>query len=272
MGTPSLCKRVSQKWREQCFHIITLSGSTELHKQEVRLDSIVDHFSARPPRPGSLPRPPHATRLPAGAPHLSTRAAPRRCPPPPPSFGGILSACARHWGRRRRLPPRGKATMDASGKPQILEHICKSLTITIYETKWIPSSARFVTLGGYARGTGAIQVRREQRSGRGTGGRGSSPLLLHPPTSRPTPPAPPAPSLDSRFDGAGAIRGGAFQLPLAICLSFECPTPFPLTIPLPDTPPAPCSSPPPPAPSYRYPLSCTSWRDQTLSCRHVGAA
>eukprot|EP00899_Mesostigma_viride_P010662 jgi/Mesvir1/19598/Mv09896-RA.2 len=47
---------------------------------------------------------------------------------------------------------------DATDKPQILEHINKSLTITIYDTKWIPCSARFVCMGTYARSTGSIQV------------------------------------------------------------------------------------------------------------------
>uniref|UniRef100_A0A7S0VM47 Uncharacterized protein n=1 Tax=Polytomella parva TaxID=51329 RepID=A0A7S0VM47_9CHLO len=48
--------------------------------------------------------------------------------------------------------------MDAQAKPQILEHSNKSLTVTIYETKWIPSSARFVALGSYARNTGCLQI------------------------------------------------------------------------------------------------------------------
>eukprot|EP00762_Andalucia_godoyi_P001861 ANDGO_06097.mRNA.1 WD repeat-containing protein 92 homolog len=43
-------------------------------------------------------------------------------------------------------------------KPQILEHINKSIAWTVFDTRWIPSSARFVALGQYARGTGALQV------------------------------------------------------------------------------------------------------------------
>jgi len=39
-----------------------------------------------------------------------------------------------------------------------LEHISKSLTITTYDTKWVPSSARFVVLGSYAKATGCLQV------------------------------------------------------------------------------------------------------------------
>ncbi|MEW5301400.1 MAG: hypothetical protein WDW36_004261 [Sanguina aurantia] len=48
--------------------------------------------------------------------------------------------------------------MDAKPKPQILEHLSKSLTVTIYDTKWIPSSARFVALGSHARNTGCLQI------------------------------------------------------------------------------------------------------------------
>uniref|UniRef100_A0A7S2QTR2 WD repeat-containing protein 92 n=1 Tax=Chlamydomonas chlamydogama TaxID=225041 RepID=A0A7S2QTR2_9CHLO len=50
------------------------------------------------------------------------------------------------------------AGVDAKPRPQILEHLQKSLTVTIYDTKWIPSSARFVALGSYARNTGCLQV------------------------------------------------------------------------------------------------------------------
>eukprot|EP00218_Dolichomastix_sp_CCMP3274_P006969 CAMPEP_0170134126 /NCGR_PEP_ID=MMETSP0033_2-20121228/1716_1 /TAXON_ID=195969 /ORGANISM="Dolichomastix tenuilepis, Strain CCMP3274" /LENGTH=334 /DNA_ID=CAMNT_0010369667 /DNA_START=84 /DNA_END=1085 /DNA_ORIENTATION=+ len=48
--------------------------------------------------------------------------------------------------------------MDAKAAPQILELFNKSVNITVYDTQWIPSSARFVVLGSHARGTGAIQV------------------------------------------------------------------------------------------------------------------
>eukprot|EP00898_Chlorokybus_atmophyticus_P001650 jgi/Chlat1/2486/Chrsp175S02361 len=47
---------------------------------------------------------------------------------------------------------------DTTDRPQILEHISKSLSITIYDTKWVPSSARLVVLGAYARNTGSMQV------------------------------------------------------------------------------------------------------------------
>lgn len=43
-------------------------------------------------------------------------------------------------------------------KPQIIAHIEKSLDYTLFDTKWIPCSAKFVVLGSHARGTGAIQI------------------------------------------------------------------------------------------------------------------
>ena len=43
-------------------------------------------------------------------------------------------------------------------KPQIISHIQKSLTYTLFDCKWVPCSAKFVVLGNYARGTGALQV------------------------------------------------------------------------------------------------------------------
>eukprot|EP00891_Asterochloris_glomerata_P000233 jgi/Astpho2/233/fgenesh1_pm.00010_%23_7_t len=48
--------------------------------------------------------------------------------------------------------------IDAGDQPQILEHLCKSLVVTIYDTRWVPSSARFVALGSHARNTGCLQV------------------------------------------------------------------------------------------------------------------
>jgi len=48
--------------------------------------------------------------------------------------------------------------MDVSVGPQILEHISQSVQITSYDVKWIPSSARFVVMGSYARATGCLQV------------------------------------------------------------------------------------------------------------------
>lgn len=43
-------------------------------------------------------------------------------------------------------------------KPQIISHIKKSLNYTIFDSKWIPCSARFVCLGALARGAGVMQT------------------------------------------------------------------------------------------------------------------
>ena len=43
-------------------------------------------------------------------------------------------------------------------KPQIILHIQKSVNYTLFDTKWIPCSAKFVALGNYARGSGALQI------------------------------------------------------------------------------------------------------------------
>jgi len=48
--------------------------------------------------------------------------------------------------------------VDVSNKPQIIEHVHKSLTETVYDTKWIPCSARFVLLGSPPRQTGLIKI------------------------------------------------------------------------------------------------------------------
>jgi len=48
--------------------------------------------------------------------------------------------------------------VDVTNKPQIIEHVNKSLPLTVYDTKWVPSSARFVLMGSPARQTGLIQV------------------------------------------------------------------------------------------------------------------
>ena len=46
--------------------------------------------------------------------------------------------------------------MDLSAGPNILELYQKPVNITTYDTKWIPTSARFVVLGSYARATGCL--------------------------------------------------------------------------------------------------------------------
>ena len=43
-------------------------------------------------------------------------------------------------------------------KPQIIAHVQKSLNFTLFDTKWIPSSAKFVILGNHPNGKGAIQI------------------------------------------------------------------------------------------------------------------
>jgi len=49
-------------------------------------------------------------------------------------------------------------SVDVSNKPQMVEHVHKQLPLTVYETKWVPCSARFVVLGSPARQTGMIQI------------------------------------------------------------------------------------------------------------------
>ncbi|KNC49833.1 WD repeat-containing protein 92 [Thecamonas trahens ATCC 50062] len=46
----------------------------------------------------------------------------------------------------------------ASDTPQILTHIAHSVTYTVFDTKWVPRSARAVGVGQTARGRGIIQV------------------------------------------------------------------------------------------------------------------
>ena len=48
--------------------------------------------------------------------------------------------------------------MEALEKPQIITHIEKNLNYTVFDVKWLPSSAKVVTLGSYPRDTGALQV------------------------------------------------------------------------------------------------------------------
>ena len=43
-------------------------------------------------------------------------------------------------------------------KPQIIAHVQKSMNYTLFESRWIPCSAKFVVLGNHPRGTGALQV------------------------------------------------------------------------------------------------------------------
>lgn len=48
--------------------------------------------------------------------------------------------------------------MSAFEKPQIIVHIQKGLNYTVFDCKWVPCSAKFVTMGNFARGTGVIQL------------------------------------------------------------------------------------------------------------------
>ena len=48
--------------------------------------------------------------------------------------------------------------METLDKPQIITHLEKSLNYTVYDVKWIPSSAKVVVLGSHPKGTGALQV------------------------------------------------------------------------------------------------------------------
>ena len=55
--------------------------------------------------------------------------------------------------------------MDATDRPQIVEHCHKPLNYVVYDTRWVPSSARFVVLGCHPRGTGALQVMELKKGG-----------------------------------------------------------------------------------------------------------
>jgi hypothetical protein len=43
-------------------------------------------------------------------------------------------------------------------KPQIILHSQKSVNNTVFDVKWIPTSAKFISLGNHARGTGALDI------------------------------------------------------------------------------------------------------------------
>ncbi|KAL2745811.1 dynein axonemal assembly factor 10 [Vespula maculifrons] len=48
--------------------------------------------------------------------------------------------------------------MEKLSKPQIICHIEKSVDYSLFDTKWIPCSAKFVVMGSRPRGTGIIQI------------------------------------------------------------------------------------------------------------------
>lgn len=56
-----------------------------------------------------------------------------------------------------------RGIMSTFEKPQIIVHIQKGLNYTVFDCKWVPCSAKFVTMGNFARGTGVIQVYEIQR-------------------------------------------------------------------------------------------------------------
>uniref|UniRef100_A0ACB8GEP6 WD repeat-containing protein 92 n=1 Tax=Sphaerodactylus townsendi TaxID=933632 RepID=A0ACB8GEP6_9SAUR len=62
------------------------------------------------------------------------------------------------WSRREwRL---AEAAMSSSPleKPQIIAHTQQGLNYTVFDCKWVPSSARLLCLGSFPRGTGVIQL------------------------------------------------------------------------------------------------------------------
>ncbi|XP_022207932.2 WD repeat-containing protein 92 [Nilaparvata lugens] len=48
--------------------------------------------------------------------------------------------------------------MQTLYKPQIICHIEQSLDFSVFESRWIPCSAKFVVLGSHPRGTGVIRI------------------------------------------------------------------------------------------------------------------
>jgi len=48
--------------------------------------------------------------------------------------------------------------MDTTNAPQIIQHHNKSLSLTPYDCKWIPGTARFVLLGQTPRMEGHLEV------------------------------------------------------------------------------------------------------------------
>lgn len=48
--------------------------------------------------------------------------------------------------------------VDQLKKPQIIAHIEKSMNFSIFDTKWIPLSAKFVVMGSKPNGNGIVQI------------------------------------------------------------------------------------------------------------------
>ena len=55
-------------------------------------------------------------------------------------------------------PSPAPPVMQTTDAPQILEHLNKTLDFTPADVKWVPVSPRFVVLGQFARGAGAVSV------------------------------------------------------------------------------------------------------------------
>ncbi|KAK5648623.1 hypothetical protein RI129_003515 [Pyrocoelia pectoralis] len=48
--------------------------------------------------------------------------------------------------------------MEQLDKPQIICHLEKDVNYSVHEVKWIPSSAKFVAMGGKSNGTGIVEI------------------------------------------------------------------------------------------------------------------
>ena len=68
------------------------------------------------------------------------------------------------WRRRKRNSATvtnihvDHASNSLMEKPQIILHSQKSVNYTVFDVKWIPTSAKFISLGNHARGTGALDI------------------------------------------------------------------------------------------------------------------
>lgn len=43
-------------------------------------------------------------------------------------------------------------------KTQIIEHVLEQVDYSVFDVKWIPSTAKFLSIGSNANGTGVLQV------------------------------------------------------------------------------------------------------------------
>ena len=48
--------------------------------------------------------------------------------------------------------------METTEAPQLIEHLNHCLDYTCYETRWVPSSAKLLSLGVLPKGNGVIDV------------------------------------------------------------------------------------------------------------------